>query len=258
VVGFKPSVGLVPAAGILPFSPTLDQPGTFTSNVSDAALLASCIAEGGAIAPEIAAPASPPRVAVIREYPWTRADADAAAHFDAVLKRLERAGARIIELELPELLRDANRVHRTIMFYEAAREHEARQREHRAQFSAALNAGLDEGRQITDDAYRDALARRAAIAEFAQDMCEDCDVIASLPAPGIAPARLDVTGDPSYCTLWSLTGQPAITLPSGFSSAGLLGNAVAGLPYGLQLAAATGADDRLLSCALWCERVLAK
>ena len=38
-------------------------------------------------------------------------------------------------------------------------------------------------------------------------------LLCDLPAPGVAPRRLDITGDPSFCTLWSLTGFPAITLP---------------------------------------------
>jgi amidase len=58
-----------------------------------------------------------------------------------------------------------------------------------------------------------------------------------------------MTGDPSFCTLWSLTGFPAIVVPSGLSGQGL--------PFGVQLAAPPGADDRLLEVAGWCEGVLA-
>jgi Asp-tRNA(Asn)/Glu-tRNA(Gln) amidotransferase A subunit family amidase len=135
------------------------------------------------------------------------------------------------------------------MFFEAARDNAARQQRHRAQFSATLNAGLDDGRKIAPADYARALLRRAVISERALDWFEDCDVIASPSAAGVAPASLDTTGDPSWCTLWSLTGFPAISLPAGKSAAGL--------PYGLQLAAPTGAEDGLLSAALWCERVLA-
>ncbi len=249
VVGFKPGFGLIPFTGTLQFSATLDQLGTFTRNVADAALFASVLAEGETIAAGVHQRAGPPRIAVMRNYPWNRADADAAVQFEAVLARLQAAGAKIEPFSLPADCHDAQASHRNIMFFEAARDNAARQKKHRAQFSATLNAGLDEGRNITAVEYAAALLRRAVISEQALDWFEDCDVIASPAASGVAPTGLATTGDPSWCTLWSLTGFPAISLPAGKSAAGL--------PYGLQLAAPAGADDALLAAALWCERVLA-
>jgi Asp-tRNA(Asn)/Glu-tRNA(Gln) amidotransferase A subunit family amidase len=149
---------------------------------------------------------------------------------------------------LPDSFDDAHLVHRTIMLYEGAREHAPRQAQHRRVMSAALNAAIDEGLAISHDDYRGALARRAALVELALDLFEDCDAIASLPAPGAAPARLDITGDPSFCTLWSLAGFPAVTLPTGLSKAGL--------PYGVQLAARARDDNRLLRVASWCEAAI--
>jgi Asp-tRNA(Asn)/Glu-tRNA(Gln) amidotransferase A subunit family amidase len=114
--------------------------------------------------------------------------------------------------------------------------------------SAALNTAIDEGLALSHEQYSNALARRAALAELVLDLFEECDAIASLPAPGAAPARLDATGDPSFCTLWSLVGFPALTVPTGLSQAGL--------PYGMQLAARSFRDDQLLSVARWCEAVI--
>jgi len=139
-------------------------------------------------------------------------------------------------------------VHRTIMYYEGAREHAPRQALHRRVMSAVLNAAIDEGLAISHDDYRGALAKRAALAQLALDLFESCDALASLPAPGAAPARLDVTGDPSFCTLWTLVGFPALTIPTGLSDGGL--------PYGMQLAGSAGGDDRLLRVASWCEAVI--
>ena len=114
--------------------------------------------------------------------------------------------------------------------------------------SAALNAAIDEGLAMSHEEYRAALAKRAALAGLALDLFADCDAIASLPAPGPAPARLDITGDPSFCTLWTLVGFPALTLPTGLSDAGL--------PYGIQLAGAARDDSRLLRVARWCEAAI--
>jgi Asp-tRNA(Asn)/Glu-tRNA(Gln) amidotransferase A subunit family amidase len=73
-------------------------------------------------------------------------------------------------------------------------------------------------------------------------------VALSAPAPGEAPATLEQTGDPAFCTTWTLLGVPAITLPAGHGPAGL--------PLGVQLTGAYGEDDRLLGAAAWCEKHL--
>ena len=249
VVGFKPGFGLVPIEGVLPFSPALDQLGVFTRSVADAAALAAAIATPGSISADVGKQAGAPRIAFLANFPWNKAEPDAAAHLTAVLARLAAAGASAGELALDAPLRDARHVHRTIMFYEGARQHSARQAAQRASLSPELNAAIDEGLGISDRDYALALGAAGEIRKRASDLFEHCDVVASLPAPGVAPASLDTTGDPSFCTLWSLTGFPSITIPTGLSAAGL--------PFGLQLAARAGAEDHLLRVAQWCESVAA-
>jgi Asp-tRNA(Asn)/Glu-tRNA(Gln) amidotransferase A subunit family amidase len=221
----------------------------FARTVADAAHFAASLAESGTFAPEIEALSRPPKIAALPRFPWNAAEPGAAKHLQTSLKRLAGAGAELKVVALPDDFDQAHRVHRTIMLYEGAREHATRQAVHRSVMSAALNAAIDEGLAISHDDYRSALARRAALAELALDLFEDCDALASLPAPGAAPARLDVTGDPSFCTLWSLVGFPALTIPTGLCDGGL--------PYGIQLAGSAGGDDRLLRVASWCEAVIA-
>jgi amidase len=248
VVGFKPSFDTLPIAGALPFSPTLDQAGVFAPTVADAACFTASLAWAGAIATKIEPLSVAPRIAVLERFPWNKAEPDAAEHLETVMIRLAGAGAMLEKIELPAAFNEAHRVHRAIMLYEGAREHATRQAEHRRVMSSALNAAIDEGLALPHDQYRAALMQRAALIELASDLFEDFDAIASLPAPGAAPARLDATGDPSFCTLWSLLGVPALTLPTGLSGDGL--------PYGVQLAGRALADYRLLRVAGWCEAVV--
>jgi Asp-tRNA(Asn)/Glu-tRNA(Gln) amidotransferase A subunit family amidase len=131
------------------------------------------------------------------------------------------------------------------MLFEAAAQLAALQDRERARLSPKLNAALDEGRRIVRADYEAALARREAAIAFFADWCAEWDAVIAPPAPGPAPEGLGSTGDPSCCTLWSLTGFPALSLPIG-----LAGN---GLPLGLQLATPAGQDDRLLAVAAWCE-----
>jgi Asp-tRNA(Asn)/Glu-tRNA(Gln) amidotransferase A subunit family amidase len=54
---------------------------------------------------------------------------------------------------------------------------------------------------------------------------------------------LDSTGDPIFSRMWTLLHVPDISLP--------VLRGPAGLPVGLQLVAAIGADARLVAAAKW-------
>ena len=248
VVGFKPTYGLVPYGGSLQFSETLDQIGTFTRSVADAAYATAALAGGESLELEVSRLDRAPRLGVLARFPWTAADPEMRRHFDAVLDALRAAGAPVEAIELPPPFVAARTVHRTIMLYEAARRLGVQLERHRSKVSAVLAQAIEEGRAIGAGAYRDALAQRAALGERAHDLFEPFDAIASPPAPGAAPASLESTGDPSFCTLWTLLGAPAISVPSGLAQAGV--------PFGFQLACDVAGDAHLLRVAQWCEGVL--
>ena len=67
------------------------------------------------------------------------------------------------------------------------------------------------------------------------------DAIITLSAPGVAPRGLEATGDPVFCSFWTLTGLPSLNLP-------LLADDE-GLPIGVQLVGAPGRDEKLLRTA---------
>ncbi len=62
-------------------------------------------------------------------------------------------------------------------------------------------------------------------------------------ADGVPPSGLEFTGDPLFCRAWTLIGAPCVSLPLAWTEAGL--------PAGLQLVAAPGADTALLDAAAW-------
>ena len=74
------------------------------------------------------------------------------------------------------------------------------------------------------------------------------DAWLSPSATGTAPEGLSSTGDWALNALWTYTGLPAISLPSGKGD----GN----LPYGLQITGRLGKDEELLRFAKCIEIVL--
>jgi aspartyl-tRNA(Asn)/glutamyl-tRNA(Gln) amidotransferase subunit A len=61
-------------------------------------------------------------------------------------------------------------------------------------------------------------------------------------------ANLTNTGNTMFQGPWTSCGLPTITIPSGLAESGL--------PFGLQIIAGPFQEERLLSAARWCERVL--
>jgi Asp-tRNA(Asn)/Glu-tRNA(Gln) amidotransferase A subunit family amidase len=256
VVGFKPTAGLIALAGVHPFSPSLDQAGVFARSVPDAGLLAAALAGRAADGPALGAGsqvitgktpplAHPPRLAAVRSPLWRLADPHAQAHFLDMAARLGAAGAAVEELELPAAFEDAHAVHRTIMNGEGARVFAEIQRRDRNRLSPQLNALIDEGRGVTEAGLVRALEHKDQLAAMLDGFLSDFDALITPPAPGEAPADLTQTGSPAFCTIWSLCGVPAVTIPAGLGPTGL--------PLGLQIVGRKSCDANVLAIAQWCD-----
>ncbi|MGR3342933.1 MAG: amidase family protein, partial [Paracoccaceae bacterium] len=72
---------------------------------------------------------------------------------------------------------------------------------------------------------------------------KDYDAVIAPSAVGEAPLFDDGTGDPVFCSIWTLCGLPTLNLPL------LVGEN--DLPVGVQLIGAAEEDDRLLRTASW-------
>lgn len=246
VVGYKPTVGAIPIHGVHPFSPTFDTVGTFARSVADAALLAGALTDDARVPSQVERPVHRLRFAWLAQFPWVESDAASGRLLaDAVAKL--GGDAEVVPIALPAAWHDATMLHRLIMLREGFDVLGALQSRERARLTPALNAALDEGRGITVDAYRHACVERERAIAFFTGWLDEFDAVLAPAAPGVAPRSLDTTGDPSCCTLWSLLGFPAVTVPAG---------AIDGLPVGLQLAAPQGRDASLLAAASWAESAL--
>lgn len=247
IVGYKPSFGQMSARGLLPFSTTLDQPGVFARNVADAAFLASCLtSQRNAITPQVRPARSSPRLAAVRSPSWYLAQPEQRLQFELDIRRLREAGASVDVLEIAGEFDGAIKVHRTIMLFEAARLSRRAREVSREGFSAILNQALDEGEGIRDIDYREALKIKNHLQQsLAQFFDRGYSAIVTPPAAGEAPATRENTGDPRFCSLWTLVGAPAITIPTG--------KGPNGLPLGLQIVGAAEEENYLLATAAWCE-----
>ena len=114
----------------------------------------------------------------------------------------------------------------------------------RDRLSASLQARIESGREVRALDYLRALARIPQLNEsFDELFAQRYDAILTPAAAGTAPEGLDSTGDPAFCTLWTLCGMPALSVP--------LMQGANGLPLGVQLVGPRHGDARLLRTARW-------
>jgi Asp-tRNA(Asn)/Glu-tRNA(Gln) amidotransferase A subunit family amidase len=246
VVGYKPTLGRVSLDGAFEFAHTLDHAGVFATSVRSAGLIAAILAGDSERAPR-ADEARVPRLAALRTSEWEHASDSMRARFQADVDLVAAAGGPVAWPAPPPGLDDAPRILRTVMLYEGAAAVLPKVARRPEVVSAFAREQLAEGARITDRAYQDAMRDRdRLIAAFAA-WASPFDAILTPPVVGEAPTP-ETTGDPRFCSRWSLIGAPAIAIPTGLGPERL--------PLGLQLVAAPGDDERLLRAAAWVEGVL--
>jgi Asp-tRNA(Asn)/Glu-tRNA(Gln) amidotransferase A subunit family amidase len=254
VFGFKPTHGLIPRTGVLQLSRTLDHVGLFARSIEDVALLLEALQGYDEGDPDtrpraripfqkLAAEEPPiaPMLALVKTPHWERADADTKEAFAELLDAL---GSQAEEVELMPSARDAWDWHRIIMASEMAANLEREWRAGKDKLSPQLRELMQRGREVRAVEYQRALRSIGPVAEsFDELFMERYDAILTPAAPGTAPKGLGSTGDPSFCSLWTLLGMPALSLP-------LMQGANA-LPLGAQLVGRRGFDARLMRTARW-------
>lgn len=259
VVGFVPTRGAVPRAGVKAVSDSLDVVGAFARTVEDVALVAASLAlqpqwqhaRGRTQAPAIAWTATP----------WSAQLAPSMlAALEKVARLLAGRGARVREIAWPYETKDGRPpftrladAQRTVQLFETARALGPEAQYRRELLSQRLTALIDEGRAVSAADYIAALQLGRDCTAGIDGLFGDADVLLTPSAPGEAPLGLGTTGDPQFNRPWHLLGGPQISVPVPHDIA----HGESGLPLGLQVVARPGDDERALAAAGWIESQLA-
>jgi Asp-tRNA(Asn)/Glu-tRNA(Gln) amidotransferase A subunit family amidase len=254
VIGFKPTHGLISRHRVFELSRALDHVGLFARSMDDIALLAEQLVgfdehdadtRPRARIPfgEVAAEEPPlaPMFAFIKTPMWERADEETEEGFAEIIEQL---GSQVEEVDLFPSAGEAWQWHQTIMAAEMALNLDREWQKSRNRLSDQLRTQIKRGLDVRAVDYQRALRQIAPIHESFLELFEQrYDAILTPAAPSAAPKGLASTGDPSFCTLWTLCGMPAISLP--------LLQSISGLPIGVQLVGPRLGDARLLRTARW-------
>ncbi len=254
VYALKPTHGLVSRHGMFQLSRSLDHVGLFGRTIEDVALLLEEVAgyderdpdthprgRGSYRALAMEEPPIEPRFGFFRTGRWDRIAEDAQAALGEVVEHL---GGRVEEFELSASADELARWHAVIMDSEVAVNLRREWETGRDRLSAPLRARIEAGHAVPAPEY---LAARAAagplLATFTELFEQRYDAILTPAVDGTAPAGLESTGEPTFCTLWTMLGLPSVSLP--------LLQGANGLPLGVQLVGPRHGDGRLLRTARW-------
>jgi Asp-tRNA(Asn)/Glu-tRNA(Gln) amidotransferase A subunit family amidase len=252
VYGCKPTLGTISRHGALQLSQALDHVGVFARSLADTALILEVlaghdpqdsdtrpVASPGFLDLVTDEPPLPPRFAFVRTPIWDKADASTRAAFDALAESL---GEQAAVVDLPDVYAAAWDDQRVIMAADMA--HNLNQALERGGdiLSQTLRDLLAEGRAVSAVRYLAARENARGYAAGIGKLFEEYDAIITPATIGVAPVG-DATGNPMFCSLWTLTGLPALSLP--------LLTDEGGMPLGVQLVGAAQDDARLLRTANW-------
>jgi aspartyl-tRNA(Asn)/glutamyl-tRNA(Gln) amidotransferase subunit A len=256
VVGLKPTYGRVSARGVIPLSESLDHVGPMANTVADVTLLFRAIAADadqwntGLSAPDFLTSWNRPtmdlRVGVARPYFYDDLDPEVASAVDKALRVLGSFAREIREIELHP---DADR---TLQAAEAYAFHAQSVLKTPELYQPETLRRIKTGENVERADYLRRRSELDAVRQSIRQEFETIDVFVTpttpIPAPSIAelkenpallrPRELLLLRNTRPLNVW---GLPAISVPCGFTKAGL--------PIGLQIAGPPGRDGLVLQVA---------
>lgn len=244
IAGIKPTFGRVSRRGLRPLSWSLDHAGPMARGVEDCALLLQALAGHDPKDPSSAEVPVPDYRAALREgvrglrvgvpdsFFFEGLDPEVESGVRKAIEVLKELGATVETASLP-YIEDMPAAVSTIMLPEALAYHRRWMEERPEDYSDSVRYRLELGSAYTALEYLQAQRfREMVVADWRDDVFTRFKIIAApttmIPAPRIAESDLSVTQALiRLCNPINLIGAPAISVPCGFTGAGL--------PFGLQL-----------------------
>ena len=182
-----------------------------------------------------------PRIAFVRTPQWSELDVDTRERLEGAAARLDREGARVEEVSLPEGFGGLAEAQNTIFEAEISRALSYEFENHPDRLSDLLYGIIERGNSVGMGEYLEARRLAAECRWECVGLFRDHNVLLAPSVYGEAPEGLESTGDPLFLRTWTLLGLPCVSLP------GIEGPS--GLPLGAQIIGPMYRDGMALSVA---------
>lgn len=259
VTGIKPTWGRVSRHGVFELAASLDHVGTMARSVVDAAALLGVIAGGDPHDPTASIRPVPDymaatiggvaglRIGIDRRWNSENVDIETTAAIDDAMNIFADLGAVIVEIAFPDVDQIvADWVPNCAV--EVAVAHEVAYADDPELYGPVLSSVIEAGQQISGVEYQKIMLRRMAFRGQVEALFSTADVLLT-PVQPFDPLRLVTIATlgeqpeliarlQRYTCPFDMSGHPTLSLPAGFSSAGM--------PIGLQLVAAQFDEGMLI------------
>ena len=263
IVGLKPGIGRISAEGVVPLSAHLDFVGCLARSTADAALLLDPIFFDGEKALSLPLARKSPdssfrkfKLGTPKEFFFDVISESVHIAFHGAIRSLQKQRVKLKEVSIP-LLSETEQAGNHIAWAEATHQHQKAGwfPAHAGDYGEDVRTRLEMGTGVSATAYLKALELREEFIQQFHLAMTDADVDAlvvpttPIAAPPIGEESTPVGKEnhPTRALLLrlnrpaNLAGIPAISIPCGFTEAGL--------PVGLQLIGRATHERRLLQIA---------
>jgi len=247
VFGYRPTYGDLRSVGIKESAGSLDTLGLIARSIDDIALYRDVLLDVKPV--PVAKEVSPPRVGLCRTHLWSLLEPSKQALFEEAAIRLSRAGAKVVDVNLPPDFDRIPDAHRLISGFEFSRNFAWEIEHHWEEISTTLRNGrIKDGLECSFEQYLEARDLAERCRQAIGPIMAPFDVVLTACSTGEAPVGLNTTGNAKLALIWTTMHVPAISIP--------VFRGPAGMPMGAYVVGKRNCDRDLLAFAHWIYQTL--
>ena len=236
VIGFKPSIGRISTAGVIPFSKSADHIGFFTQDLKGSEIVASILCDNwDNDLPELN---RKPILGIPEGKYLQQASREILSTFWKVVDNLKQKGYIIKSITTFNNIDEINDKHKLMSAAEFAEVHKDWFNKYGNKYHQASIDLIKRGRDIPLEILDNAIKGRTQLREELEQLQKEngIDLWLSPSSVTTAPHGLDSTGDPAMNLPWTYAGVPTLSIPFGLYNE---------LPFGIQFAGNYNKDESL-------------
>ena len=246
--GYKPSFGRVALDGVLPYSKSMDHIGLFAKDMSTmAATLPILVTDWRNTKDSLV---NKPIIGVPMGSYIDLAMPHVSAQFEMIISAIKQMDAIVKPIILCDDIASHNDTHDLIANAELYQIHKSWIKNYWEIYKPMSRAALEFGQNVSNKILMESLNKARKVQSWMQQLMVEHAIDAWIApvAPDLAPKGIGSTGDFRMNAIWSFTGLPIITFPTGTDNQNL--------PYSVQIIGRFGRDESLLNISRYLHQAI--